>query len=240
MSKAQTYSGQVLLGDEWLTYSLLRSPRRRRVAMKITNNGRLEVQAPLDLSLKAIEELLLSEANWLARALTAARGNRQPIHPPVMTGRMLPLLDERLCLVVTVADFPRIYRSGQELWLHSPSNATEELTSVLNSWYQHQAWLYLPPRLRQLAERLQVRPTKVTVRSQKTRWGSCSMRGTISLNWRLMLLPSVLADYVLAHELCHLRHLDHSPRFWALVSTLIPDYRKRRSALRQASASLPL
>ncbi|MFZ0254375.1 MAG: SprT family zinc-dependent metalloprotease [Gammaproteobacteria bacterium] len=207
--------------------------------MKITNNGHLEVRAPIDLSSKAIEALLLSEASGLAQALTAARGNCQPIHPPVMTGRMLPLLDERLCLVVRAAGSPRIYRNGQELWLHSPSAATEKLTSVLESWYQQQAWLFLPPRLRQLAEQLGVRPTRVTVRSQKTRWGSCSIRGTISLNWRLMLLPSVLADYVLAHELCHLRHLDHSSHFWALLSTLVPDYRKHRSALRQVSASLP-
>lgn len=156
-----------------------------------------------------------------------------------MTGRTLPLLDEQLCLQLRIADCPRAYRDGQKLWLHSPSTADDDLRSVLESWYRQQAWLYLPLRLRQFAEDLRVRPTRITVRSQKTRWGSCSMRGTISLNWRLMLLPSDLADYVLIHELCHLRHLDHSPRFWALVSTLLPDYHERRCALRTVNAFLP-
>jgi predicted metal-dependent hydrolase len=156
-----------------------------------------------------------------------------------MTGRILPLLDEQLHLVIKAADSPRTYREGSALWLHLPSTGAEELKPVLESWYRQQAWLHLPLRLRHFAENLGVRPTRITVRSQKTRWGSCSVRGTISLNWRLMLLPSVLADYVLAHELCHLRHLDHSPRFWALLSTLMPDYRERRFALRKVNASLP-
>ena len=159
--------------------------------------------------------------------------------PPAVTRKTLPLLDERLCLLVTVANSTRIYRNEQELWLHSPSAATEVLRPVLESWYRQQAWLYLPLRLRPLAEELGVRPSRITVRSQKTRWGSCSGSRTISLNWRLMLLPSLLVDYVLAHELCHLRHLNHSCRFWALLGTLIPDYRERRFALRQTKASLP-
>jgi predicted metal-dependent hydrolase len=169
----------------------------------------------------------------------AAHSNREA-PSSVTIGQTLPLLDERLRLVVKVAHSPRAYRHGQELCLHSPSAAKEKLTPILESWYRNQAWLYLPLRLRQLAEQLDVQPSRITIRSQKTRWGSCSAYGTISLNWRLMLLPSVLTDYVLVHELCHLRHLDHSPRFWSLLSTLVPLYREHRSALRKASASLPL
>ena len=157
-----------------------------------------------------------------------------------MASRTLPFLDDRLFLVVKAGSFPRAYREEQCLWLFLPSNRPDTVRPVVEGWYRRQAWLYLPLRLRQLAQQVGLGPSRITVRSQKTRWGSCSTRGTISLNWRLMMIPSTLVDYVLTHELCHLQHLDHSARFWALLGKLIPDYRERRSALRKASSSLPL
>lgn len=239
MSTIHIDSGRILLKGTWIRYSLVRSPRRRRLLVRVTSSGGLEVKAPRDLSFRAVEALLLSETDWLAAALETAN-RRRPLAPSsATTGQTLPLLDERLRLVVTPACAPSAHRSGDELWLHSPSAAPEAVEPLLESWYRHQAWLYLPPRLRQLAQPLNVQPSRISIRSQKTRWGSCSAYGTISLNWRLMLLPSVLADYVLVHELCHLRHLDHSPRFWELLSTLVPDYQEHRSALRKATASLP-
>jgi predicted metal-dependent hydrolase len=85
-----------------------------------------------------------------------------------------------------------------------------------------------------------VQYSQVTVRAQRTRWGSCSSRGTINLNWRLMLMPSRLMDYVLAHELAHLREMNHSPAFWALVGSIFTDYRERRRDLEIAARQLPL
>ena len=91
-----------------------------------------------------------------------------------------------------------------------------------------------------LAHELDVSWARLTVRAQRTRWGSCSSRGNISLNWRLVLLPSQLADYVLAHELAHLREMNHSPAFWGLVERVVPDYRERRRALDRLARTLPL
>lgn len=172
-------------------------------------------------------------------ALAAPSSRHHPSPLPLATGRILPLLDERLRLVVNRSDCLRVYRDGQELWLYAPQSADGKLTPVLESWYRSQAWLHLPGRLLKLAKELGTRPTKLTIRSQQTVWGSCSARGTISLNWRLVLLPTVLADYVLAHELCHLRHLDHSSDFWALLSTLDPVYRQHRAALNQTRVTFP-
>ena len=81
---------------------------------------------------------------------------------------------------------------------------------------------------------------RVTIRQQKTRWGSCSSQGTICLNWRLLLLPSDLCDYVLVHELCHLRHLDHSAKFWSLVESVFPDYEERERRLESLQGTLAL
>ena len=88
--------------------------------------------------------------------------------------------------------------------------------------------------------RIGVRPSRVSIRGQKTCWGSCTGNGSISLNWRLMLLPRELAEYVLIHELCHLRFLDHSASFWALVEQWVPDFRRRRTLLGDAQHGLAL
>jgi len=96
----------------------------------------------------------------------------------------------------------------------------------------------LPARLFELADRHGCTVTGVSIRSQKTRWGSCGRNGHISLNWRLMLMPEWVRDYVLIHELMHLRRLDHSPKFWRHVETACPDYRTARQWLRRHGPGL--
>jgi predicted metal-dependent hydrolase len=96
----------------------------------------------------------------------------------------------------------------------------------------------LPGRLYELADRHGLAVTAVSIRGQKTRWGSCGRNGRISLNWRLMLMPDWVRDYVLVHELMHLRRLDHSPKFWRLVEAACPDYRVARQWLRTHGPAL--
>ena len=83
----------------------------------------------------------------------------------------------------------------------------------------------LPPRVREFAAQHQIEVTRITVRNQKSRWGSCSRRGTISLNWRLIQTPDFVRDYIILHELAHRRHMNHSVRFWSEVERLCPDFR---------------
>ena len=96
----------------------------------------------------------------------------------------------------------------------------------------------LPDRLRAMAARLGLQVSRISIRDQRTRWGSCGRNGHITLNWRLLLMPDWVADYVLVHELMHLRRLDHSPAYWALVADAYPRFREARSWLRQHAAQL--
>ncbi|MCB1741201.1 MAG: M48 family metallopeptidase [Gammaproteobacteria bacterium] len=114
----------------------------------------------------------------------------------------------------------------------------DHLPMALERWYRAEAKRRLPPRLQRFARLLGREPGTITIRGQSTRWGSCSSRGTISLNWKLLLIDSALADYVLAHEACHLVELNHSARFWRLVAQLMPDYAARRDALARVPATL--
>lgn len=132
-----------------------------------------------------------------------------------------------------------IEREHRQLIIRGPDNETEQCIAVLNRWLRAQAKDFMPDLLDDISERCGLPYEKVTLRSQKSRWGSCSSRGNISLNDRLMLLPYEQLEYVMLHELCHTRHLNHSRDFWSLLASFIPDCRQRDRRLKKAQHALP-
>lgn len=121
---------------------------------------------------------------------------------------------------------------------------TEAERTALESRYRKAAQEYIPKRVAfyasHFADIIGGGYERIQIRSQKTRWGSCSSRGTLSFNWRLMLAPPTVLDYVVVHELCHLRHMNHSPQFWQCVEQILPDYKLRRGWLRDHGNELTL
>ena len=120
------------------------------------------------------------------------------------------------------------------------SDLTDAQRAALEKRYIEAAKEYFPKRAAYFAPLTGGTYGRITIRDQKTRWGSCSARGTLSFNWRLMLAPPAVLDYVVVHELCHLTHMDHSKAFWALVESVCPDYRVHRKWLKEHGAELVL
>ena len=104
---------------------------------------------------------------------------------------------------------------------------------------QHARWM-LAQKTWQWAQKMQVTYGKLTIRQQATRWGSCSAKGNLNFNWKLVLVPEELADYVVVHELAHRKEMNHSPRFWKLVEEQLPDYRERRKRLREYETDIEI
>ena len=129
---------------------------------------------------------------------------------------------------------------GDRLVLRSAEQHPDACWPLLRGWLKLIARDTLVSQLNDLAEVLQLKPQKVQIRLQKSRWGSCSSLGTISLNAALMLQTPEQIRYLLVHELCHLRHMNHSRRFWALVARYEPDYRRHDRALNEAWQQTPL
>ena len=125
---------------------------------------------------------------------------------------------------------------GHGLRLGLAHNATEaQIRDAAQAWLMRQAKRVFAERLDHFSPLLGVRYEKLRLSSAGTRWGSASADGTIRLNWRLIFLSMDMVDYVVVHELSHLRHMDHSPRFWDVVASVMPDHRERRQALRQVA-----
>lgn len=243
-------SDVVRLGAAEVPYVFKRVQRRRHAHILVNDEGTIEVRAPWRFGVHRAREMLLRNADWVLNAMASARA-RLAQRPRLITGTRLPLLDGEVRLEVrsrAQADLfesagsarGRVERRGPVLRVGTTSLGESELRALIERWYRGEAATHLAARVEHYAPRLGVRPSRMTIRGQRSRWGSCSTRGTVSLNWRLMMAPSALADYVVVHELCHLRHMNHSPRFWAMVGAVVPDYRERRHRLNALQGHLPL
>ena len=125
----------------------------------------------------------------------------------------------------------------------SPKPSQKEKTPYerrLEAPYRQAAKEYIPKRVAYYAQLLDVTYATISIRDQKTRWGSCSSKGNLSFSWRLILAPPKVLDYVVVHELCHRREMNHSPRFWALVESIIPDYKTHRKWLKENGEKLTI
>ena len=132
--------------------------------------------------------------------------------------------------------FTEVVREGRRLRVYAPLDA--DVAVLIREWLHARAMRLLAWRLGRIARRLGRAPTRFALSDAQTQWGSCTRRGHVRLNWRLVQAPLTLVDYVAAHELAHLIHLDHSPRFWAQVAALCPEALARRAELRRMSESL--
>ena len=209
------------------------------MTLRVNDNAEVVVRIPLRCSVREALDFVERSAPWLLTQLKSAQC-RLSARRSITDGDSLPLLDERLCLRLHMASRNTTKRAGDELHVHSTSHERSELATLLEGWYRRQAKAYMDKRLAEFGEQFGLQVKSLSIRNQKTLWGSCTARGAITMNWRLMLAPAAIVDYVLAHELCHLRHLNHSAQFWGLVEQIIPDYRSRRALLRQMQATLEL
>ena len=168
---------------------------------------------------------------WIERRLAAQARAREAVQGPPGT---VPYLGASLTLVPEPGRV-RAHRRGDTLFVPSGDPGP-----ALERWYRRAALAEIAPRAEAAAAAVGARLTALTIRAQRTRWGSCSPSGALSFNWRLLLAPEAVLDYVVVHEACHLKVADHSQRFWALVERHCPDWRDHARWLRRNGSALTL
>lgn len=219
----------VLLGEP-VEYVLHRSRGRRRISLSIDERG-LRVGAPPRASLREIESVLQRHAQWVMRKLEFWRDKR-PAARRWESGESLYHLG--LPLTLDIAPGVRdVLMVGTTLRISAPDTAPASIASLARHWLRAQALAHFQRRIEHFRVPLQAQVMGIRLSNARSRWGSCHMSGRISLNWRLIHMPQHLIDYVVVHELAHLREMNHSPRFWAVVGGMIPDYAARRREMRK-------
>jgi predicted metal-dependent hydrolase len=227
-------------------YSVRVSNRARRARLQLSSSGDLTVIVPRGFDHRDIAGMVDSHQVWITR--TRERLRRQALVEAPAAAVMLPevihlrAVDQQWRVVYSEGPGSSVRAKegrGAELHISGATADYKLVHAVLRTWLTARTKTVIVPRLYRLAGEHGFTISAATVRSQRTRWGSCSARGAISLNIRLLLVPDDLVRYVLIHELAHTRQLNHSAKFWSLVESIEPDYRRQRKLLREEGDSLP-
>lgn len=212
------------LGGRDVPVSVRRSDRARRIGLTIDPMGGVELVVPRRVAMADADRFLESEAEWVLARLAA-----MPPRVPFAHGAVIPVLGRERRIVHLPLFPPEVRDEGEELVVGGPE---EGIAATVTAWLTALARDVLGEEARAKAATLDLTVAGVTVRDQRTRWGSCSVRGRLSLSWRLVLAPPAVRDYVVSHEVAHLKELNHGPNFWALVEWLCPGHARPRRWLR--------
>jgi len=225
---------RIYLDTHYLDYRLLRS-KRRTIGFLIDDDG-LRVTAPRWVTVAEIESAIKAKQPWIFRKINEQRVRR--LQPPMVwrDGAKLPYLGSDITLRITDRGNTGAHfdEHTSELHIHLPASSTEQqLKDRVQGWLQGEAKRLFAQRLEIYAVKLGVTYQRFSLSSASTQWGSCTADGRIRLNWRLVhfALPNI--DYVVAHELSHLREMNHGPQFWATVQSVLPEFESARKALRE-------
>ena len=215
-------------------YSLRVSRRAKYAKLQFKPYGGLEVVIPLRFPKKAVPQLVKQHAEWIGKQLEK---QQQRISAAVLPRVIYLAINDSLTDVMY--DSIRPGYQVQRNCLVITAGEYKQRVKQLRQWIRKQAWQILPPLLERLSVATGLDYKKISIRSQKTRWGSCSTSGTISLNDQLLFVDRASAEYLIIHELCHRHHMNHSAKFWQLVETHCPNYREHEAALTRAKSAIP-
>ena len=236
---------RIQVGHHVLDYTLVRS-KRRSIGFLIGDDG-LRLTAPKWVTVVEIENAIREKQRWIFTKLYERRERSARRLQPQMQwcdGATLPYLGNDITLRILSTQSAGIAYDADQLILTVclPADAAEQqLKDRVQGWLQAEAKRMFAERLPIYAEKLQVSYQSFALSSATTQWGSCTVDGKIRLNWRLIHFTLPLIDYVIAHELAHLREMNHSPRFWATVQSIFPEFQEAKKALReQTPETLPI
>ena len=224
-----------LLAGKHITYTLKRSGKRRSIGLRIDDRG-LTVSVPLRASERWLSSVLQDKAHWVVEKLAGWKTCK----PPVVRwqdGEKIDFLGELLELRVMQSLFTSpAHQRGDQLWVFPADHGdTARIEEAVSRWYRHEAEQHFARRVAHYSPLLDAVPRSVKLSQAQTQWGSCTADGVVRLNVQLIKLPPRLIDYVVVHEMAHLRELNHSAAFWRVVESVCPDYASLRSELKAVS-----
>ena len=214
-----------------IPYHVRRSDRARRVRVSVDLERGVEVVLPRRAAEREAAAAIAELRPWIERRCAELERVRSAV---AARGETVPYLGQPLRLIAQPGRV-RVHRQGDVLLVPATDRR-----AVLESWYRRAARAEIEPRVDAACSLAGTTYSRVTIRGQRTRWGSCSPTGALSFNWRLLLAPEPVLEYVVWHEVCHLEAMDHSARFWTMLQRRCPGYREQVRWLRRHGATLVL
>lgn len=239
---------RVRYGGSVIEYEIRRSPRRRKTIQLAVDGGGVSVTAPMEAGDEYLKAFVRQRADWIIRRSSDAAALRAA-PKRFVSGETVPYLGRNLRMIVSEAEegerTPQVRFDHWRLRIAVPpgwvgEERTERVRSAVTDWFRGRAEVRVPPVVdRWWPEFGRGERSAVLIRNQRKRWASCGADGTLRFNWRVVMVPPSLLEYVVVHELAHLVVRNHSPDFWNLVTGAIPDAPARRRRLRETTPHLP-
>ncbi len=213
---------------------VIRTQRIKSADIRV-EDGAVSIVVPDLLDAKRIAKLLSDKKTWINAKIRLHQEAQPTTNKSFISGEAFPYLGRNYRLKVYSGAFNPIKLIQGQLTVTVPGGKknADAIRNALIHWYKEKAEAKLREKVKRNIDAVGVSPRSVGIKSYKSRWGSCSAKGKVDFNWKIIMAPNHIVDYVVAHELCHLKHHDHSPKFWKAVERLIPDYANCREWLKQ-------
>lgn len=205
---------------------------RKSISIKIKDDGIVYVSAPIGIDYDVIDNIVKKKWSWILKAI-----NKITSYKFINDEKVL-LLGKYYNLIVKKSIRDSIYIENDNVIVNSPFIEDIYIRKILVQWYKKISLDIIEQRVMMCAEKTLLNPSKIIIRDQKSIWGSCNSKKEIRLNWRLVLMPYFVIDYIIIHELCHIIHMNHSKDFWDLVNRYCPNYKESKNWLKENGAML--
>ncbi|WIV11655.1 SprT family zinc-dependent metalloprotease [Proteiniborus sp. MB09-C3] len=220
-------------------YSLIRT-KRKTIGITVDINGEVKISVPLRISENQIAEVVEKRSNWILKKLREVQEiKKNEVFKQYVNGEKLLYLGKEYELKVVEQELyeDKVRVQSDIITVYLPQglegeNKKQIVKEELLEWYKKCFVEIIGKRIKKYSLELELAPHKVVIKDQKTIWGSCSSKGNINLNWKLVMAPISIIDYVVVHEMCHLKVMNHSKDFWDEVGLMMPDYIQRREWLK--------
>ena len=232
-AQAELFNGNGFIAE------VIRTNRRKTAAIKV-HEGKVSVVVPKNLPESRIEELVARKTKWIHGKICLHKQTVPSRPKEYVSGESFTYLGKNYRLKVVVGDAKGVKLKGGQLVVTLPEKELlpEKIQKAITAWYREHAEQKLAEKVKRYAPVVGVTPATVKIKSFKSRWGSCHSNGEIQFNWMIIIAPNHIVDYVVVHELCHLKEHNHSPKFWKCVEQVVPDYEMCRQWLKDNGKKL--
>lgn len=216
---------------------VIRTARLKTARLQV-DDGAVSVFVPKDLPQERIKKLLVDKKRWIREKLYLHQQAQPVSKRQMVSGEALPYLGKNYRLKVITGPLQpvKLIHGQLVVSLPEPMQYDHVVREMLTYWYRLQAEVRFQEKVKRFASIVGVEPTGVSVKTFKARWGSCTAKGEIQFHWKVIMAPHSIVDYVVIHELCHLKHLDHSHAFWKSIERIMPNYLECKDWLKDVGA----
>jgi predicted metal-dependent hydrolase len=221
---------------------VIRTDRRKTATVKVVE-GKVSVVVPRSTTTDKVEALVIRKTRWIREKLLLHREHQPPKPKEYVSGECFTYLGRNYRLKVESGPAKSVKLKGGRLVVQVPPSVQKRnqyVQAALTEWYRTHALQKLREKVDRYSKMVRVSPSSVGIKTFTGRWGSCSTKGNMEFNWKVIIAPNRIVDYVVVHELCHLHHHNHSPEFWKCVERVFPDYKESKEWLKSNGSKLSI